>query len=496
MAGFANDIVYANNGDFSIAGSSKGQAANGLNTDGQLWVGRTSVNAGGTHISVGKIISPLGTLTIGYSAPNITMDLTGGATAIEKINLQTGTTPIVPTSGAITFNGAVVAAGINPVRTDGTGASTVALEVQTSQALAAADATKIGLCNFDSSSFAVTATGFVTLAGGSEAVDSFSPDSGTDPVVPTAAGLVNDKGSGSITTVGSLNTITTQLTGLTNHAVLVGAGTTTITKLGVGTNGQVLLGSTAADPVFATLTSSDSSISFTTGAGTLSLQTAKAFSQVVTQIFTGNGTYTPTSGMKYCILEVVGGGGGGGGANATGATTVACGGGGAGGGYSRLVASAATIGGSQTVTVGAAGTAGTNVGGTGGTGGTTSVGSLLQATGGVGGNGTATPATTVAQNGGFTPGVGSIGTLNLKGSGGHWGYGSGTAGLSAGIGGNGGSSALGGGAYGAVNTLSGAGTAGGNYGGGGSGAGVGLNQGTGAAGGAGAAGVVFVTEFV
>lgn len=61
---------------------------------------------------------------------------------------------------------------------------------------------------------------------------------------------------------------------LTNHGVLVGAGTSAITQLSVGTNGQVLLGSTGADPVFATLTSSDSSITFTTGAGTLSLQAA------------------------------------------------------------------------------------------------------------------------------------------------------------------------------------------------------------------------------
>jgi len=33
-------------------------------------------------------------------------------------------------------------------------------------------------------------------------------------------------------------------------------------------------------------------------------------SQLVPQIFTSNGTYTPTSGMKYCIVELCGGGGG------------------------------------------------------------------------------------------------------------------------------------------------------------------------------------------
>ncbi len=96
----------------------------------------------------------------------------------------------------------------------------------------------------------------IDLAGGSVGVDSFSPDSGTDPVFPTAFGLVNDKGSGSITTVGSLNTITTQLTGLTNHALLVGAGTTTITKVGpTATAGQVLQSAgSSADPAFSTAT--------------------------------------------------------------------------------------------------------------------------------------------------------------------------------------------------------------------------------------------------
>lgn len=92
------------------------------------------------------------------------VSLIGSGASIEKVAVQTGTTPIVPSGGIITVNGAVVAAGTNPVRTDGTGANTYALEVQISQAIAAADATKIGLSNFDSSSFGVAATGFVTLS--------------------------------------------------------------------------------------------------------------------------------------------------------------------------------------------------------------------------------------------------------------------------------------------------------------------------------------------
>lgn len=97
-------------------------------------------------------------------AGNPTISLAGGSEAIEKIAVQIGISPILPSGGIITINGAVVAAGTNPVRTNGIGVNTSAIEIQISQAIAAADVTKIGLCNFDSSSFAVAATGFVTLS--------------------------------------------------------------------------------------------------------------------------------------------------------------------------------------------------------------------------------------------------------------------------------------------------------------------------------------------
>lgn len=121
-----------------------------------------------------------------------------GSGFIQKVNLQTGTTPITPTAGAITLNGAVVSAGTNPIRTDGTGVSTAAIEVQITQALAATDATKIGLANFDSAAFDVDANGFVQLNGGGIAVTSFNVDAhtvpGTDPVVPDATGQVTVTG--------------------------------------------------------------------------------------------------------------------------------------------------------------------------------------------------------------------------------------------------------------------------------------------------------------
>ena len=92
MSGFENDIMFAKNADFTQADNQSVSEANGLATNGQLWIGTSSVNAGGTHINVGSITSPLGTLTIGYSSPNITLDVVGGVKAVVLAYLNTGLT--------------------------------------------------------------------------------------------------------------------------------------------------------------------------------------------------------------------------------------------------------------------------------------------------------------------------------------------------------------------------------------------------------------------
>lgn len=161
MAGFENSVMVAKNVNFDELGAKPRSGI--INAAGKIPIG-TGNSSPTPEILGGSLTSPLGTVTIGYVSPNITLDVAASGVVVEKFALQTGTTPVVPLLGIVTFNGAVVAAGTNPVRTDGTGANTMALEVQTSQALAAADATKIGLSNFDSSSFGVSATGFVTLS--------------------------------------------------------------------------------------------------------------------------------------------------------------------------------------------------------------------------------------------------------------------------------------------------------------------------------------------
>ena len=147
------------------------------------------------------------------------------------------------------------------------------------------------------------------------------------------------------------------------------------------TNGQLLIGN-GTDFTLSTLTAG-SSITITNSSGSVTIAASAGgagFTSVVTQVFTSSGTYTPTTGMDYCIVEVVGGGGGSGGIAAT-TTSNSLSPGGGGGGYARKLFASATIGVSQTVTIGAGGTAGAAGNNNGGAGGTTSLGSLISATG-------------------------------------------------------------------------------------------------------------------
>src|SRR4029077_20170853 len=64
---------------------------------------------------------------------------------------------------------------------------------------------------------------------------------------------------------GTANTETVQLTGLTNHAIQVGAGTATLTQVSVGSTGQVLQANSSANPTWSTATFPSTA----TGTGTI-----------------------------------------------------------------------------------------------------------------------------------------------------------------------------------------------------------------------------------
>lgn len=239
-------------GDTSAAGTSP------VHTEG-------SGNTITTFVQTSQAIAATDATKIGLSAfdsADFTVDAngfvtlaSGAATGSFNVDAATapGTDPVVPTvGGLITVTGAQVASGTvgaNVIRTDSLAANTYTIEIQRSTTSAASNLNVNGVSHFDSSSFAVDGNGFVTLST-TGAGKTITGDSGG--ALSPVANNWNILGSGSITTAGAGSTITTQLTGLTDHAVLVGAGTTTITKLAVGATGNVLAGVTGADPAFTT----------------------------------------------------------------------------------------------------------------------------------------------------------------------------------------------------------------------------------------------------
>lgn len=205
-------------------------------------------------------------------------------------------------------------------------------------------------------------------------------------------------------------------------------------------------------------------------------------------------TYTPSAGMVKIKLRMWGGGGAGGGA--TGGNQAGGGGGGA-GGYLEAILSAATIGSSKVITLGAGGTGGSTSGGTGGTGGTSSFGSICSCAGGVGGIGSASPGGGISgppANGG-AGGSATGGNINFAGNPGSCGDNFNNSNVPAAFGGNGGVSSLGGAGQGAFVT-SGAATGGAGSPNSGSGGGGGANYASGsAAGGGGSSGGAIIEEY-
>lgn len=121
-------------------------------------------------------------------------------------------------------------------------------------------------------------------------------------ILPTLGNITLAGTANQIATAGAGSTITFSLVGpytpatFTAHGVLLGEGTSSIVATTVGTNGQVLLGSTGADPAFGTLTTS-TGVTFTTGAASLAID-------VATGGFTVNDTTTGSATIAVQNLYI------------------------------------------------------------------------------------------------------------------------------------------------------------------------------------------------
>ena len=249
MAGFSNDIMYADNVNFG------GGKSASVTTDGQLLIGSTA----SPNIRVGNLTSPDSSISISYSAPNIQI-IAGGALADTYI----GNTGTANPAGKI----------LNVIG-------------NTTQGLSSTGSGNT--LTFTAADWTTTQKGVGVLATNAEAI----------------AGSVTNK---AITPDDLKAKLGTQ----TNHGVLVGAGqTAAVTALAVGTNGQLLIGATGANPAFATLTSTAGSLTYTTGANSLNIDITNyvAAASFTPTIDFGGGTtgitYATQVGYEYRIGNAV-----------------------------------------------------------------------------------------------------------------------------------------------------------------------------------------------
>jgi hypothetical protein len=127
-----------------------------------------------------------------------------------------------------------------------------------------------------------------------------SQGSGLPPLYADAAtsGTVTSVSGGNNITITGTATInpTVNVSGTTNHSLLLGNSTGSINSLGVATNGQLPIGSTGADPVLATITAG-TGISVTNGAGSITIATTGSTNPVTTLHTQDGNNVTATAGV-------------------------------------------------------------------------------------------------------------------------------------------------------------------------------------------------------
>jgi hypothetical protein len=231
-------------------------------TNGQVLIG------GGAAPAWANITSTGGTISITNGANSLNLE-TSSATA-NSFPTNSGTA--TPAAGILNILGS------NNISTSGAG-NTVTINVSgtTNRAL------QVGNASGSLTSLPVATNGQIPIGS-----------TGANPVIALPTNGSN------ISWVGGAGTLTANLSGTTNNAVQIGNVGGSLTSLAVGTNGQVLLGATGAAPAFANLTSTGGTISFTTGANSLNLETSSATANSFT---TNSGTATPAAG----VLNILGG---------------------------------------------------------------------------------------------------------------------------------------------------------------------------------------------
>lgn len=229
MAGFDNDVVYGTNVDFTGTTPVLPRVLN----PGELLIGSSIA----PRIRVATLTAGAN-ITITNGDGTIQIDATGGGAGtmtglVPDAATAPGTNPVLPNGGGnIIITGGQIAASAlaNVIRTNSLAANTMTIEIQRSTTAAVSTPADNGVSHFDNTIFTVGVGGFVSLVGGSvPPAQKFDIDiatgAGTDPVVPSALGVVTITG-GQVATGTTANVIRTHSTAANSYTIEVQRSTT------------------------------------------------------------------------------------------------------------------------------------------------------------------------------------------------------------------------------------------------------------------------------